>query len=287
MEPISLLVTLDQNYLPPLRVMLKSLFVNNPGEIFHIHMIHDAVPDKGIEQLDAYCRFHGARLFPYEADQNMFAGAPVFRYWSRSMYYRLLACRILPAALERALYLDPDILVINPVRALTETDLRQHLFAGAMHSGFTGNLKGQLNRIRLAYEADGYFNSGVLLMNLALQRKFIRAEELFAYVAKHKNELLLPDQDILNGLYGDRILPLDDSLYNYDARRFETYLFLSMGEKNMDWVMTNTVLLHFCGKAKPWYGNSRGRFGVLFKHYASLANRTLAETGSVYETAKF
>jgi len=131
-----------------------------------------------------------------------------------------------------------------------------------------------VNKIRLnTYETDGYFNSGVLLMNLRAQRNEIREEDIFRYVSEHKLELILPDQDILNGLYGSRIMPLDDSLYNYDAHRYETYRMISSGEKDVDWVMRNTVILHFCGKNKPWIKPNRSRFGILHKHYAALADR--------------
>ena len=33
---MNILVTLDRNYLPPLRVMLNSLLLNNPGESFEV-----------------------------------------------------------------------------------------------------------------------------------------------------------------------------------------------------------------------------------------------------------
>ena len=55
-------------------------------------------------------------------------------------------------------------------------------------------------------------------MNLEECRRSISAEQIFRYVAEHEKEMLLPDQDILNALYGKRILPLDDALWNYDAR---------------------------------------------------------------------
>jgi lipopolysaccharide biosynthesis glycosyltransferase len=49
------------------------------------------------------------------------------------MYYRLLAYKFLPPDLERILYLDPDILVINPIRELYETDIDGYLYAAAYH----------------------------------------------------------------------------------------------------------------------------------------------------------
>jgi len=226
-----------------------------------------------INSLKDYCAYHGSLLRPIAVGEEMFADAPALRYLTKAMYYRLLACNILPADISKALYLDPDTLVINPIRKLYDADLTGYLFGGCIHSSITG-ISGPVNKIRLnTYETDGYFNSGVLLMNLRAQRNEIREEDIFRYVSEHKLELILPDQDILNGLYGSRIMPLDDSLYNYDAHRYETYRMISSGEKDVDWVMRNTVILHFCGKNKPWIKPNRSRFGILHKHYAALADR--------------
>ena len=70
--------------------------------------------------------------------------------------------------LDRVLYLDPDILVINDIQPLYEADLTQWLVCS---SGSSRLLTKELNQVRLMeYELNEYFNSGVLLMNLLLQR---------------------------------------------------------------------------------------------------------------------
>lgn len=272
-ETLNILVTLDENYVPPLRTMLKSLFLNNPAERFDVYMAFDEMPGHLIEGLSALCRSHGCRLIPLRVDGAMFAEAPIVRYYSRAMYFRLLAAEILPDDLDRALYLDPDTLIVNQVRSLYEIDLSDHLFAAAMHDDPIGLTK-HINRIRLGVpDASGYYNSGVLLLNLRRQRREIRRSDIFEYVREHEAELLLPDQDVLNALYANRILPLDETLYNYDARGLDWYYMTSNGEKNADWVMRNTVVLHFCGKNKPWKKSDRSRFGILYKHYMCLTER--------------
>ena len=75
-------------------------------------------------------------------------------------------------------------------------------------------------------------------MDLAAARREIDPEEIFRYVAEHKKELLLPDQDLLNALYGRRILPLDDALWNYDARNYNNYRLRSAGAHDLPWVST-------------------------------------------------
>lgn len=77
-------------------------------------------------------------------------------------------------------------------------------------------------------------------------------------------------------MYGDRILPLDDAVWNYDARNFNSYRLRSSGKADADWVIDNTAILHFCGRAKPWKPGYPYRFGILYKHCARLAQKWIA-----------
>ena len=187
------------------------------------------------------------------------------------MYYRLLAPRLLPEHIQRVIYLDPDTLVINPIRPLWETDLKGNLLAAAAHTGKT-ELANSVNQLRLGTERD-YYNSGVLLMDLESGRREIQPQALFDYVAQHRRELILPDQDVLNALYSKQILPLEDALWNYDARNYSSYLLRSGGTYDLRWVMEHTAILHFCGKEKPWKPKYAHRFGILYQHYIQLTRR--------------
>ena len=102
---MNILVTLDRNYLPPLRVMLGSLLRNDPGETFEIYAIGDGLMPEDWAALEELCAGRG-RIHPLEVPADLFADAPVARYWTRAMYYRLLAAELLPRSLDRVLYLD-------------------------------------------------------------------------------------------------------------------------------------------------------------------------------------
>ena len=271
MDRIQILCALDANYLPQLRVLLTSIRLNNPGETFGLYLMHSGLPERELEGLERWCGEAGWEFHSVPVDAALFDGAPVTAQYPREMYYRLLAGQMLPDGLSRVLYLDPDILVINPLRELWETDMQGNMFAAAAHTGKT-ELANNVNRIRLGTDHD-YYNSGVLLIDLERCRSEVAPDELFAFVREHRRELVMPDQDLLNAVYGDSILPLDDALWNYDARNFNNYMLRSAGEQDMDWVMENTAILHFCGKAKPWKPNYIYRFGVLYRHYERLAER--------------
>jgi len=93
MDTINILVTLDENYLPPL------------------HPIH--------------------------VDGSLFSSATANSRYPQEMYYRLLAPHLLPGTLGRVLYLDPDTMVINPLRPLWNLEMQGFLFAAAAHTGKT------------------------------------------------------------------------------------------------------------------------------------------------------
>ena len=265
---IRLLVALDENYLPQLQVLLTSISINSPQDVGALYLMHSGISAESLQRVEKQCSAFGCALHPVPVSADFFQEAPVTKRYPQEMYYRLLAPHLLPEDLDRILYLDPDILVINSLRPLWETDLKGCLFAAASHTGLT-EIANDVNRIRLGTDSD-YYNSGVLLMDLNACRKEIVPEEVFAFSAGHRVSLLLPDQDILNGLYGTRILGVDDSVWNYDARRYDRYWLGSHGEKDMDWVMDHTVFLHFCGKNKPWSRGYEGHFSALYKHYQRL-----------------
>ena len=273
MNAIHLLTTLDQNYLPQLQVLLCSLHASNPENSFSLWLLHSDIPEEKFSGIRCQCDKYGYGFFPLQVDAELFQDAPVTRkYPSKEMYYRLLAPYLLPAELKRILYLDPDILVINSLRPLWKTDMEGRLFAAAAHTGKT-ELANSVNKLRLGTEQD-YYNSGVLLMDLEAGRREIFPSEIFTFVKEHGRELLLPDQDILNVLYGNRILPLEDVLWNYDARNYSSYMLRSGGTWDINWVMEHTAILHFCGRDKPWNSKYNRRFGILYRHYMQLAKRS-------------
>jgi lipopolysaccharide biosynthesis glycosyltransferase len=273
MEVIDLLFTLDNRYLFQLKVLLTSLHINNPNEKFRIYLIHKKLSKNDLNHIFILCQKYGYPFFPIKAEESLFSNAPVTAQYPQEMYYRMLAAYLLPSDVKKVIYLDPDTLIINPIQPLWETDITEYLFAAAAHSGKT-ELVHSVNRIRLKTQHD-YYNSGVLVINLDRCRQEIVPEKLFTYAKEHADELILPDQDMINLLFGTQIPPLVDVIWNYDARDYKGYYICSNGKYDLDWVMCHTAILHFCGKAKPWKKGYLYRFGLLYKHYEQLTRRQM------------
>lgn len=266
---MNILVTLNSNYIKPLKVMLKSLFLNNKEENFTIYLMHSSLKDDELDNLRDFIHMHDHQLEIIYIEDSFFEDAPILLHYTKEMYYRLLAFKFLPKEINRILYLDPDILIINSIKELYNMNIQDYLFAAAYHDKIS--IK-EINKLRLnPYEIEEYYNSGVLLMNLELQRQLIDEKVIYEFVEKNRSKLIMPDQDILNALYSKKIKSLDEKLYNYDARYYNYYKIMSNGIWDMDYVIRSTVILHFCGKKKPWSKNYSGRFHSLYKHYEKLA----------------
>lgn len=256
-EPIRILATLDCHYIPYFNVMLFSLLESNPEESFEVYLLHDGLE---LSEMGESLRILGKRgiLRLVRIREEQLNGAPTTDRYPKEIYYRIFAAKYLPDTIDRILYLDPDLVVRQSIRELYDLPMGNAYFAAASH---IGNFLHRINEVRLDMDGDmPYINSGVMLINLRLLREEQRCEDVFEYIRTHKEKLILPDQDIISGLYGDRIIPLDCYRYNMTER-----LLLFTPKMNLDAVRKSAVIIHYCGRNKPWKSRYIGMLNVFYQ----------------------
>lgn len=267
---MNLLFAVNDGFVDQMLTVVYSILQNS--RVTHIKMF--VIQEKELEQTSKiyqFCHENQVDYCPIIVTGNEFANAKITDRYPHTIYYRLLAHKYLPEDVDKVLYLDADLLCINDIKPLYDTDINGYLYAACSHSRLT-NVTDVVNKVRLKNEnADAYYNSGVLLMNLSEIRQNVDPNDIFDFIENNKFNLLLPDQDILNGLYGHQIKDLPDEIWNFDARKNRTYEVLSMGEWDLNWVMEHTAILHFCGREKPWKSGYFGRYSALYKHYSHRA----------------
>lgn len=262
---MNVLVTCNENYLPPLKTMLWSLFKTNRREQFMIYFMHNKMAENRLEELNLFIKKNGQEFYPIDCSDLFEEDATVNRYYSIEMYYRLLAPFILPDEVDRILYLDPDIINLNPVSNFYNQDFKGNLFVATTHDYLTKWIQ-PINNIRLnTLESKGYFNTGILLMNLPAIRLSKTKEDIFSGIELNKKRLLLPDQDVFNYLYWDSILEADWKIYNLDPRYYSKANVIFPKDYNLEWVEKEVVFIHYCGKQKPW--NKKEDYKYKLGHY--------------------
>ena len=259
---MNLLFCIDRQALGQLVVCLQSIMKNGGETHYRVYLLHS--------DLDEEIRRNLGRDFPsmdfqfLTVPRCMFEGFPTTERYPKQIYYRLAAPLLLPREMDRILYLDADTIVLNPLHSLYNMDFEGNLFIACTH---TREFLTKLNRVRLKSEkAVCYINSGVLLMNLPVLRLVMDLEQMSKFVRERKVPLLLPDQDILTALYGDRVKLVSAMRYNLSDRVLGLYnAELGRRKRDLDWVRAHTVIIHYCGRNKPWRAGYSGQLGIFYR----------------------
>lgn len=265
---MNLLFAINHRFINLFQSCICSILQNGGEDRYTAYILHSDLSDSQKQLLQREtgervdCRF-------IDVDPAYFNGFPESERYPKQIYYRLASPLLLPADLDRILYLDVDTVVINPLRPFYETEFEGAYYVGCTH---TNAFLSKLNQMRLGSEKETpYINSGVLLFNLSALRQNFSLEEIRSYANKKQYVLMLPDQDILTALYGDKVKLADTMRYNLSDRMLAFHNANPANEKiDLDWIRKNAVVIHYCGKNKPWTDHYMGTLGIFYQEIQNL-----------------
>ncbi len=267
---MNILVSLDSNYIYPLCTMLRSLSKNCSESRIDLFVAFSSLTENDFLQMEKALHTVEHEIHRIAVGDELFADFPVLDRISKATYYRLLVGDILPAEVDRVLYLDPDIVINKNLEEFYSMDMKGCIIAGATH---LFGILGTVNRMRLGIKRKhSYINAGVLLIDLKKWREVADANGILTYISKKHRTLFLADQDVVNALFWDKTLAVDERIYNLDEKTFSFYSRKAAGDKRIDlqWVRDNAVIIHFNGKHKPWkekpYGGKLGDYFEIYKN---------------------
>lgn len=269
-KSMNLLVTLDQNYINPLIVMLKSYGAVHTDVVTDLYITHSSLEKCHFSFIEKEVNNKNIRIHNVKITERYFSDTPVLERLPEESFYRLLAFGYLPENVERCLYLDPDILIRKSLLPYYTMDIDGAYIAAASH------MHGFLNRMniaRLSLNSEKYINSGVMLMNLKEIRKDFTLEGILECLKENAQRLIMGDQDLINILFGEHVIFVDESVYNLDERTYK-YCHKKQGFNLKD-VEDQTAIIHYDGKYKPWL---EGYKGELDRFYPEIADKGPAPT---------
>ncbi len=203
--------------------------------------------------------------FPYEVNTGGF---------DISAMGRLFVGSVLPEEVERVLYLDCDTVILASLKRLWETDLKGRVMGAVMEPTIYPEVKEAIG----LKEADPYFNSGVLLMDLARWRKDGIEERLVEFFGSMGGKTFACDQDTLNGALKGQIKALSPR-YNF----FTNYRYFHYGElvklfpgyqaisrDVFQRAKKHPAILHYAGDERPWKAGNLGHYRKAYEQYLSM-----------------
>ena len=157
--------------------------------------------------------------------------------------------RLKEATKERILYLDTDTLIANSILPLFSLDMK-----GKAVGAVTQNYPYAKESIkRLNYDVNkGYFNAGVLLIDLKQRRENNVMKQSIDYCVKNIEHLSLFDQDALNVIFQDNKCELPLCYNIIPANLNSDYYYTPEHLDEIKEAVYRPVIIHYASSA-PWY----------------------------------
>lgn len=277
MDSIHILLSTDCNYIMPTSVTMKSVSIQNIDSevIFHI-IIDDGVESKHKRQLEnVIAKTSKHRIVFHPVEKEYFANFPQLRsgdaksgYITQATYYRLVVTDILPENIHKVIYIDGDVINTDSLNSLWNLPLDNYAVGTV-----TDMAESKHDFSKLGYSPkDGYFNAGVLLINLDYWREHKLKEKFLYLIANEPERIVLHDQDVLNITLHDQKmnLPMRYNVqngflwkpeYHQFGERYKNY------EDDLKQAICHPVLIHFTDNKKPWHVEDCNPYSYEFIKY--------------------
>ena len=112
--------------------------------------------------------------------------------------------------------------------------------------------------------AYGYFNAGVLLINLSYWREHKLSRVFLNYISEKNSKIIAHDQDVLNAILHDKCVHLP---YKWNVEEgFYHYWFIKKNhfDKKLCHVLRTPGILHYTWKPKPWNAECKHPFRIAY-----------------------
>ena len=252
----------DDKYVQHCVLMLISLALHNSD--VKIYILTDKLSESNKILIKDEMKPYDVALHFIQVDSNIITSLPMpnnasLRHISLATYYRLFISKLLPAEDTKVIYLDCDIIVNNSLKDLWDTDINDFALGAVAQVGDSEDC------IRLGIsETKGYFNAGVLLINLDYWRRHNVESRFLEYIALNRNKIIYHDQDVLNvvlhneykglsikwNLTSDHYNPFFKKYINKDKSLTDHQKTEIRNELRL--LKKNPVIVHYVFIPKPW-----------------------------------
>lgn len=273
MGTINIAMITDTKYIRPTVVAIKSLQINcDKNNQYRIAILTTNASDDDIALLrDSETDNIKINIINQDKFAARLPAVNVSRHVSRAALLKFFLPDIFKS-LDKILYLDSDVLILRDITDLWNTDI-SGVYAAVVKDVFSITNRDYMNNLGIRHEF--YFNSGVMLLNLAKMRDDKIPEKLFKFRMTHDQVFM--DQDAFNAVIGNNVLYLPwwynflNCYLEYASPQQLSDLFTDDFNKSPVSIYTRSTILHLGGAAKPWM-QDMGYLSKLYKRYYKRSN---------------
>ena len=174
---------------------------------------------------------------------------PTVGHLSEETAYRLIVDKLFDQY-SKVLYIDCDTIIRRDVRALFEINIEGYIL-GAVRGRLIGGIYEYLKN-ELHISPEGYFNAGILLINIDEFRKQGIGEKALDMLVN--GEYLCQDQDVLNILCDGKIKYIDGR-WNVEWEHLTSNNINVIIDKTREGTLeyiNDPYIIHYTSRIKPW-----------------------------------
>lgn len=258
----------DHKYLKYCITMLLSFFDHHREEDVCVHLLANSLrPEEEQKVRDVVEKFC-ARIEVYPVDGDFLSSLTQgqYSYITPTTYARLFLSEVLPTDVEKVIYLDCDLIVLDSLVPLWTCSLEKEYELAVVEDSCSAN-PCYYERLHIS-NCHRYFNAGVLLIDLSAwrERKFV--ELALDLLNTSKLQLDYADQDVLNVLCEGRVkyLPFRFNLQEAMLRRYVPEIGDDARRKIVE-SLSSPAVIHFTYLLKPWSYTSFHPYREHFYYY--------------------
>lgn len=273
-KELNIMYSSDDNYTSIVGVSLISLLENNMDfDKITIHFIDCGLSEKSKSILrEIVLKYNRIVIFhPLENVISYYTiNAP-----KPSYYGRLFAPFFIND--DKILYLDCDLLIVNSLMSLWQTDLTGYCMAAVQGPGASAENRAKLN---IPFETR-YINSGMLLINLDYWREHHLTEKLVNYLNKHGEIPPYHDQNIINAIcYRNTLIvhPRYNLLWSMMCCKPKDICRLNKikhyyTDEEIRSAIREPVIIHFSNSiyGRPWKVVCHHKYKHMYMYYRALS----------------
>lgn len=260
-DPLYVVCSCDENFVPPLTAMLKSLSVNHrKSSKLVIYVLENKLTDRSRKKISSSLKTEPVEIRFIDIDETPLNNMLVGRRFTRTAYYRLIAYLLLPQEIKKIIYLDSDLIVNEDIENLWDIDIEENHLLAVQEQGkkllYVSSPCGLLNYKELGIDPTRkYFNSGVMVIDLDKWRRDDIGLKVIKYMEQNKRYIRWYDQDGLNAVLAHKWGELDHR-WNLCTTIFDNISWEEGPIKDKS-IYTRLVshphIIHFNTWDKPWY----------------------------------
>ncbi|MDD3288182.1 MAG: glycosyltransferase [Alphaproteobacteria bacterium] len=265
----------DDGFLKQASVALASLLCSMTSKI-EVYLI-TTMGEANIARISAVAEHFGCALKVIAVDREREEKLPASTMWGKNStapYWRLWLPDYLPE-LDRVIYLDCDLIVRRDLMELWSFDLGTQ-FVAACRDPIGFDVPG------LAQDCGGdYFNTGVLLINLAQWRKEQISAKALAVAADFEAQnysYQFHEQSPLNKAINGRWTVISPT-WNYNDDICNKAAYFNLDANDLAQISEDPAIYHFRTNKKPWFPDFPVGmpYGREYRVYEKLVSKLLGE----------